>query len=93
MKKVVLFKSESDGSDKFVDILEKNNFSVISIPSIEFNFKSFDELLSKLKRPDDYEGIIFTSPRSIYATQQAVSTDNNVLKFWTDKVNLNKLNL
>lgn len=89
MTKVVLFKSESDGSDQFVEVLEKNNFIVRAIPSIDFYFKNLDILLEKLKNASDYEGLIFTSPRSIFATQQAVKEeeDDDVLKSWSDKTN------
>lgn len=85
---VILFKSESEGSDKFVEILEENNFNVNSIPSIDFIYKNFDVLLSKLKNSDKYEGVIFTSPRSINATYQAVKGEkDDVLKLWSDKKN------
>lgn len=83
--KVILFKSESDGSDKFVEVLEKANFAVQVINSIDFRYKSFDILLDKLRKSNDYEGIIFTSPRSIFATKQAVKDNDDVLKLWSDK--------
>lgn len=87
MVKVILFKSESEGSDKFVELLKENNFEVGSIPSIDFRFKSLDILLDKFKHPESYEGVIFTSPRSIYATQQSLANDDRIKKNWSDKKN------
>jgi uroporphyrinogen-III synthase len=90
MTKIVLFKSESDGGDIFLEQLEKNNFSVQSIRSIDFAFKNLDTLAARLKRPCDYEGIIFTSPRSIFATQHSLQSGDgadNAMKSWSDKRN------
>ncbi|KAG5681734.1 hypothetical protein PVAND_011143 [Polypedilum vanderplanki] len=87
MTKIILFKSESDGGDKFVEELEKNNFVVQSIPSIDFEFKNLDILSEKLRKSNDYEGIIFTSPRSIFATQQLLKSNPDNLKSWSDKRN------
>lgn len=83
MFKIVLFKSESDGPDRFVEELQKHNFSVQSITSIDFGFKNLELLSDKLNKLDDYEGIVFTSPRSIIATQK--STDNKIFEKWNDK--------
>lgn len=87
MVKVILFKSESDGSDKFVELLKEKNFEVGSIPSIDFNFKSLGILYEKFKNPNNYEGVIFTSPRSIYATQQSLANDDQIMNLWRDKKN------
>lgn len=87
--KVILFKSESDAPDKFVEVLEKHNFNVQSIASIEFLFKNLDTLYEKLNKSECYEGIIFTSPRSIFATQQSLKTENDkvMMRVWNDKRN------
>jgi uroporphyrinogen-III synthase len=88
MPKVVLLKSESDGNDIFVEELNRNKFAVLSIASIDFGYKNLDTLADKLRKPTDYEGIIFTSPRSIVATQHCVQKDTDCLiKFWCDKRN------
>ena len=59
MAKVVLFKSESDGADQFVEVLESHNFIVRTIASIDFKFKSLDVLFDKLKNANNYEGLHF----------------------------------
>lgn len=75
MSTVVLFKSESvEKSDKYVDLLQ-NQFKVISIPSLDFVYKNIDELKEKLKSPNDYSGMIFTSPRSINAVVKSLGDD------------------
>lgn len=57
MAKVVLFKSESDGADQFVEVLESSNFIVRTIASIDFRFKSLDVLFDKLRNASSYEGM------------------------------------
>lgn len=86
MQKVVLIKSESEGPDRFVEELQKHNFDVQSITSIDFCFKNLQELSDKLKKFDDYEGIVFTSPRAIIATNKSVEmADKRIFEKWTDK--------
>lgn len=85
--RVVLIKSESDQPDKFVEHLQKHNFEVESITSIDFCFKNLDSLSDKLKSQEKYEGIVFTSPRSIIATQMSTvnDDDNKIFEKWNDK--------
>lgn len=80
--KVVLIKSESDGPDKFVDELQKSNFDVMSIPSIDFQFKNFDKLNDVLKNHSDYDGMIFTSPRAVHAVKKVVELNSAILQDW-----------
>ena len=86
MIKVVLFKSESEDSD-WTDSLTGQGFEVALIPSIDFRFKNLDILKDKFKNIGEYEGVIFTSPRSILATQQSLSTCDDILELWRDKKN------
>lgn len=79
---VVLIKSESDGPDKFVDELQNNNFNVLSIPSIDFQFKNLIKLSDILKNHSDYDGMIFTSPRAVYAVKNAVEQNQAILHDW-----------
>lgn len=87
MPVVVLFKSESDGPDKFADLLRESNFDVRSIACLSFQFKNIDLLLKKLNKADDYEGIIFTSPRSVEAVRKATETQSGALDSWKKKSN------
>jgi len=87
MALVVLFKSESDGPDKYVELLEANNFEVKPISCLSFQFKNIDLLLEKLRSPDDYGGLIFTSPRAVFGVQKAVELHPYILCPWVEKEN------
>lgn len=84
MPAVVLIKSESDGPDKFATVLEENNFHVFSIFCINFQFKNLEVLRDKLAKTDDYEGIVFTSPRAVHGVHKATE---GKLSGWSDKRN------
>lgn len=73
MKRVVLLKSESESADGYTSLLRENNFQPIFIPTLEFRFKLLDKLREKLTAPDSYSGIIFTSPRSVDACEEALN--------------------
>lgn len=86
MKRIVLMKSESDGPDKFSEGLEGHNFSVISISSISFRFTSDGKLKELLKKPNCYDGIVFTSPRAVQATKTVFGDlDEHMLASWKSK--------
>jgi len=84
MPNVVLFKSESDGSDKFVQVLENSHFAIRSIGCLDFQFKNLQELNERLERADDYEGLIFTSPRAVSVVEKAAAMS---LDAWCNKRN------
>ena len=84
---VVLFKSESAGPDKYVELLEMNDFNVKSINCLSFKFTNSELLLEKLRKAEDYEGIIFTSPRAVYGVEKAVDGQSNILREWITKRN------
>lgn len=73
MKRVVLLKSDSESTDSYTSLLRENNFQPIFIPTLEFRFKLLDKLCEKLTAPDSYSGIIFTSPRSVEACEEALN--------------------
>lgn len=87
MPVVVLLKSESEGPDKFVEALEEKNFDVRSITCLDFQFISLDELKIKLDDADQYEGIIFTSPRAVHAVHKAIGEKSEDLTSWKQKNN------
>lgn len=66
MKKIVLFKNESEDYAKaFLD----NNYKVVFIEPLQFEFTRQNELSEKLLHAD-YTGIILTSPRAIEAVSK-----------------------
>lgn len=82
MPTVVLLKSESvDGPDKYIDLLSSHNFEVISIATLIFSFKNLDQLKIKLQNPNNYSGIIFTSPRAVISIKKALE-DIQLLDEW-----------
>lgn len=72
MKKVLLLKSETESAESYANLLRENDFESIFIPTLEFRFKQLDILKDKLRNPDGFSGIIFTSPRSVEACEQAI---------------------
>lgn len=83
MKKVVILKSESESSDSYASLLKENNFDAIFVPTLEFGFKNLEQLKNKLHDPDNFSGIIFTSPRSVEACEQAIK-DTHFDKKWKE---------
>lgn len=73
MKRVVILKSDSESSDSYTCMLRENNFEPYFVPTLEFRFKNLDKLQEKLQAPDAFSGIIFTSPRSVEACEQALT--------------------
>lgn len=76
MKRVVLLKSESESVDSYTDLLRASNFQPIFVPTLEFRFKFLDKLREKLLTPDAFSGIVFTSPRSVEACEEALAEEN-----------------
>lgn len=76
MKRVVLLKSESESVDTYTSLLRTSNFEPIFVPTLEFRFKFLDKLREKLQTPDVYSGIVFTSPRSVEACEEALNEEN-----------------
>jgi uroporphyrinogen-III synthase len=86
MAKVVILKSESDTTDSYSTLLTAHHFEPISIPSLDFHFKNLNILADKLDNPDDFSGIIFTSPRAITATVEALH-DQRLAAAWSELKN------
>lgn len=82
MKTVLLLKSESESSDTYGRILEANNFKSIFIPTLGFGFKNLEDLRTKIEHPENYSGIIFTSPRSVDAVRGALGEDVPIPEGW-----------
>lgn len=69
---VIIFKSESDSTDVYAEELQRHFFNPIFVPTLAFGFKNLEKLHAKLQHPDDYEGLIFTSPRCVEAVVKAL---------------------
>lgn len=66
MKKVVLFKSESEEYEKaFLDV----NYETLFVEPLQFDFINKGELSNKLSQKD-YSGLILTSPRAVEAVSK-----------------------
>lgn len=87
MTVIVLFKSESLGPDKFTTALKTIGFNVQSISCISFVYKNCDTVLEELSKPEDYDGIIFTSPRAVRGVLKAVESFPGVINKWIAKRN------
>ena len=81
--KVLQLRSESSGPDKYADILHANGYDVFSVPTLEFTYQNLDSLLEHLSSPSSFAGIIFTSPRAVMATCEAM--ESHKLE-WSDKM-------
>ncbi|KAF5307393.1 hypothetical protein FQR65_LT18428 [Abscondita terminalis] len=73
-KSVLLLKSENN-EDKYDAALTDNGFLVKHIRTLEFRYINLEQLHSKIRSPDDYDGIIFTTPRSVKALKEALAND------------------
>ncbi|XP_061393795.1 uroporphyrinogen-III synthase [Musca vetustissima] len=69
---VIIFKSESESTEVYAAELQRHFFHPIFVPTLSFGFKNLEKLHAKLQHPDDYEGIIFTSPRCVEAVIKAL---------------------
>ncbi|XP_063698237.1 uroporphyrinogen-III synthase-like [Culicoides brevitarsis] len=86
MEKIAIFRSEGGSFQKYQSLLESNNFESFLVPSIDFEYKNLSELKEALKTPENYSGIIFTSPRSVTAVVKALSNEK-LPSEWKNKQN------
>ncbi|XP_037935179.1 uroporphyrinogen-III synthase-like [Teleopsis dalmanni] len=70
---IVFLKSETESSDMYNDVLREHGKNVIFVTTLVFCFKNLDDLRAKLLQPDKYSGIIFNSPRSVEAVENALN--------------------
>ena len=73
--KVMLLKapSDDDSKDSYREHLQSLGMVVSLVPVIEFSFLESDSLLTQLSKPEDYDGMILTSKRSVQAVQAAAA--------------------
>uniref|UniRef100_A0A1B6D6U8 Uroporphyrinogen-III synthase n=2 Tax=Clastoptera arizonana TaxID=38151 RepID=A0A1B6D6U8_9HEMI len=86
---ILLFKSEhttipvANSPDQYSELFKKLRICHNIIPVLTFEFKKLDVLKSKLDHPENYAGIIFTSPRTCHAVQLACNGQKPVE--WKEK--------
>ncbi|XP_044743336.1 uroporphyrinogen-III synthase-like, partial [Chrysoperla carnea] len=87
-KEILILKSQDDSveNDNYVEYLTKNNLIVKFLKVLVFVYKNLDILSEKLTKSDDYHGVIFTSPRAIFACHEAIQNESLMSK-WKDKQN------
>nr|XP_022910499.1 uroporphyrinogen-III synthase-like [Onthophagus taurus] len=75
---IFLLKSQSNDEkdDKYEIILRENGFQVIQVKTIDFKYKNLNLLENKLKCPNDYAGMILSSPRCVLAVKYACKLPN-----------------
>ncbi|XP_030037262.2 uroporphyrinogen-III synthase-like [Manduca sexta] len=79
MKKVVLFKCESEDYQK---AFNDNNYETVFVEPLQFVFINTDQLTAKLLQKD-YDGLILTSPRAIEALSKTWDPQKFVI--WNTK--------
>ncbi|KAL1505559.1 hypothetical protein ABEB36_005100 [Hypothenemus hampei] len=86
---VLLLKSQisDDEQDKYESVLKANNFEVIQVKTLEFEFKNIENLRQKLENSSKYSGLVFSSPRCVEAVVKASENIYNFLDQWTIKEN------
>ncbi|CAH1171135.1 unnamed protein product [Phaedon cochleariae] len=86
---VLLLKTQATegASDKYVDLLIRNNFEVRQVKTLVFQFKNIDALKHKLKNDGDYSGLIFSSPRCVHAVYLATNDTKSLIDSWQSKHN------
>ncbi|XP_012578903.1 PREDICTED: uroporphyrinogen-III synthase [Condylura cristata] len=69
-------KEDDGGQDPYVRDLGQLGLEATSIPVLSFEFLSLPELSEKLSHPEDYGGLIFTSPRAVEAVGLCLERDS-----------------
>ncbi|KAI4461412.1 uroporphyrinogen iii synthase [Holotrichia oblita] len=102
-KFVLLLKAQKNDEDEYEVILKDRGYIAQQIKTIDFNYVNLDKIKSKLLKPNNYSGIIFSSPRCVTAVKLALEhenlsdnwklKDNYVVGETTYKTALKQLNL
>lgn len=87
---VLLLKAEKsdESSDKYEVMLTEKGFTVKHLKTLEFAYKNLNELEERLENPQNYNGIIFTTPRSVRAVKEAIG-DESLRAEWKEGHKLN----
>ncbi|XP_017799914.1 uroporphyrinogen-III synthase isoform X1 [Papio anubis] len=82
--KVLLLKDAKEddcGQDPYIRELGLYGLEATLIPVLSFEFLSLSSFSEKLSHPEDYGGLIFTSPRAVEAAQLCLEK-NNKTEVW-----------
>ncbi|XP_024109790.1 uroporphyrinogen-III synthase isoform X4 [Pongo pygmaeus] len=82
--KVLLLKDAKEddcGQDPYIRELELYGLEATLIPVLSFEFLSLPSFSEKLSHPEDYGGLIFTSPRAVEAAELCLEK-NNKTEVW-----------
>ncbi|PNJ65279.1 UROS isoform 6 [Pongo abelii] len=77
--KVLLLKDAKEddcGQDPYIRELELYGLEATLIPVLSFEFLSLPSFSEKLSHPEDYGGLIFTSPRAVEAAELCLEKNN-----------------
>ncbi|NWH62465.1 HEM4 synthase, partial [Geococcyx californianus] len=83
--KVLLLKDPKDkdsGPDPYIKELKLYGFEATLIPVLSFEFISLENLFERLSHPEDYGGLVFTSPRALEAIKICLK-ENSKNEAWS----------
>ncbi|XP_032137876.1 uroporphyrinogen-III synthase isoform X2 [Sapajus apella] len=69
-------KEDDGGQDPYIRELGSYGLEATLIPVLSFEFLSLPSFSEKLSHPEDYGGLIFTSPRAVEAAELCLEKDN-----------------
>ncbi|KAG8517485.1 Uroporphyrinogen-III synthase [Galemys pyrenaicus] len=69
-------KEDEGGQDPYVRDLGLLGFEATTVPVLAFEFVSLPGFSGKLSRPEEYGGLIFTSPRAVEALELCLEKDS-----------------
>ncbi|XP_064418859.1 uroporphyrinogen-III synthase isoform X2 [Latimeria chalumnae] len=78
--KVLLLKDPRDtegGADPYIEEFSSSGLEATLIPVLAFEFVSLASLFEKLSHPEEFGGLIFTSPRAVEAVKLCIAESNN----------------
>lgn len=81
---VVLLRS-GDEDDPYEGAFSEQGFDVRSIPVLDFERVNLDRLRDILGRPEEYSGLVLTSPRAVDALREAFDRDSAAHERWRSK--------
>ena len=86
-KTVLLLRSPSDSTgkaDKYLELAKKyDQIQVFNLPVLTFNFINGNELIKELNNCENYEAIVFTSPRAVEAIEAVMVDTIDFEENWT----------
>ena len=83
-QKVLLLRSELPGPDKYASIFQEAGCEVFNVPTLGFVYQNLNTLAEQLNNPSQFSGIVFTSPRAVIATSEAMG--GHLDPAWTSKL-------